>query len=174
MFNRFTRAAKEAVIETQRIALEQGSDRIDTEHLLLTLSQDGEVRFALETAGDVTALRLALEQEIRSQGLDGEALASLGIDLEEVSRRTDEVFGAGALSQAKRKRGHIPFTREAKKALELALREAVRLKDRSIGTRHLLLGLLRADCPARSTLTAQGFDLGVLRARLERPEAESA
>lgn len=33
----------------------------------------------------------------------------------------------------------------ANKALELALREAVALRDRRIGVEHLVLGLLRAD-----------------------------
>ena len=39
----------------------------------------------------------------------------------------------------------LPFTPEAKKALELSLREALRIKHSYIGTEHLLLGLLRRD-----------------------------
>src|SRR5690606_34310293 len=39
--------------------------------------------------------------------------------------------------------GHIPFTPRAKKVLELALREALRLKVNYIGTEHILLGLVR-------------------------------
>jgi hypothetical protein len=39
---------------------------------------------------------------------------------------------------------HLPFTSGAKKALELSLREALRLGDRYIGSdEHLLLGVLR-------------------------------
>lgn len=41
--------------------------------------------------------------------------------------------------------GHIPFTRGAKKTLELSLREAIARRERSIGAEHLLLGILRSD-----------------------------
>jgi ATP-dependent Clp protease ATP-binding subunit ClpA len=86
---------------------------------------------------------------------DAEALRVLGIDLDEVRRRTEEVFGEGALggaAPARRRRrkkacspsaGHIPFTPRAKKALELALREAKALRHDYIGTEHILLGLVR-------------------------------
>jgi ATP-dependent Clp protease ATP-binding subunit ClpA len=86
---------------------------------------------------------------------DAEALRVLGIDLDEVRRRTEEVFGEGALGgavPARRRRrkkacspsaGHIPFTPRAKKALELALREAKTLRHDYIGTEHILLGLVR-------------------------------
>jgi ATP-dependent Clp protease ATP-binding subunit ClpC len=43
------------------------------------------------------------------------------------------------------RKGHIPFSADSKKALELALREAIRLKHRHIGTEHILLALLRDD-----------------------------
>ena len=48
----------------------------------------------------------------------------------------------------RRRRGHIPFDRAAKKALELALREALRLQHNYIGTEHILLGMLHAGGPA--------------------------
>ena len=46
-------------------------------------------------------------------------------------------------SQQDPPRGHIPFTPRAKKTLELALREAIALGSTSIGTEHVLLGLIR-------------------------------
>ncbi|MCF6522897.1 Clp protease [Streptomyces sp. JJ36] len=102
---------------------------------------------------------------------DAAALRAFGIDLEEVRRHTDAAFEPGALDRAgddaaasgrrgrwlplgrgRRSRGgeaepagHIPFTPRAKKALELALREAVARKDRYIGVEHLVLALLRSD-----------------------------
>src|SRR5439155_17580516 len=39
--------------------------------------------------------------------------------------------------------GQIPFTPQAKKALELSLREALSLGHNYIGTEHILLGLVR-------------------------------
>jgi ATP-dependent Clp protease ATP-binding subunit ClpA len=88
---------------------------------------------------------------------DAEALRVIGIDLDEVRRRIEATFGAGALERtasARRRRrgrgracgpsvGHIPFTPRAKKVLELALREAKALRHDYIGTEHILLGLVR-------------------------------
>src|SRR6266498_4501003 len=94
---------------------------------------------------------------------EAEALESISIDLEAIRRRVEASFGAGALDRGvARRRGHLPFTREAKKTLELSLREALALRHDSIGTEHVLLGLTRAaDEPAA----------GVLRALQAPPEA---
>jgi ATP-dependent Clp protease ATP-binding subunit ClpA len=70
-------------------------------------------------------------------------------------------FGADAFDGAlpksgrrRRRRGHIPFTRSAKKVLELALREALAHKDNEIRCEHILLGILRSgDKPAVSLIT---------------------
>ncbi|MGQ0615769.1 MAG: Clp protease N-terminal domain-containing protein [Acidimicrobiia bacterium] len=83
----------------------------------------------------------------------------LGIDLDSVREVAESTFGPGALQhrQERRRRGlrtrarrgpgpvigHIPFSPRAKKALELALREALRLGHNYIGPEHLALGLLR-------------------------------
>ena len=40
---------------------------------------------------------------------------------------------------------HLPFAADAKKVLELSLREAIRSETRQIRTEHILLGLLRDD-----------------------------
>jgi hypothetical protein len=63
--------------------------------------------------------------------------------------------------------GHIPFTPRAKKVLELSLREALALKDRHIGTEHLLLGLIReGEGLAMLILTRLGAGPQLLRARV--------
>nr|WP_268873573.1 Clp protease N-terminal domain-containing protein [Streptacidiphilus neutrinimicus] len=93
--------------------------------------------------------------------------------------KVEAVFGVGALSGAggaagRRRRGsgsltggHLPFTPQAKKALELSLREALALKSREILPGHLLLGLLRVeDSPATRLVRAHGFDLAALSERV--------
>ena len=40
-------------------------------------------------------------------------------------------------------RAHLPFDRNARRVIELTVKEAKRLGDDAIGTEHLLLGLLR-------------------------------
>lgn len=173
MFERFSREARGAVIAAQQVAREAASRTVDTRHVLVALAAGvGPAATALRNAGvDVDRFTTALRSELTAAGLDPEALASLGIDLASVRERTDAVFGAGALDRAGHSPGHIPFTRDAKKALELALRETLRLKQKTIDGRHLLLGILRADCPGRDALTERGIDLDELRRALEDLDA---
>ena len=60
--------------------------------------------------------------------------------------------------------GHIPFTRRAKKVLELSLREALQLGHDYIGTEHILLGLIReGEGVGAQVLTRLGADLNSVR-----------
>jgi ATP-dependent Clp protease ATP-binding subunit ClpA len=61
--------------------------------------------------------------------------------------------------------GRIPFTQGAKKDMELAVRQALRLGHNYVGTEHILLGMLED-----SVGTAGGalIGLGVTRKRVER------
>jgi len=64
---------------------------------------------------------------------------------------------------------HLPFSPAAKKALELALREALRLGDGWIGPEHLTLGLIRSgDGAAAVLLDRLGVDLAAVRRDLEQ------
>ncbi|MFI2103828.1 Clp protease N-terminal domain-containing protein [Isoptericola sp. NPDC019693] len=180
MFERFTKDARAVVVDAQEVAVDLRTATIDTRHLVVALARREGTAAALRTTGldpaDVEArCRRAVEAD---DSLDGAALASVGVDLDEVRRRTDEVFGRGALERAgkpRRQRSHHPFTPDAKKSLELALREAVRLGDKSIGERHLMLGVLRADCPGgrvlQSALHDAGSDVAALRAAAQEPRA---
>ena len=79
-----------------------------------------------------------------SRGLDAGALATLGIDLDEVRRaRRARVRPRRAGPRPAQGPGARRSAPRAKKSLELALREAIALGDRSIGAEHVLLGLLR-------------------------------
>ncbi|QAY71807.1 hypothetical protein ET471_09105 [Xylanimonas protaetiae] len=180
MFERFTQDARLAVIEAQTVARETRSTQIDTRHLLAVLLEaDGPARSAVTGAGlDAGDVARRARATIASEDdLDGAALAALGIDLDAVREKADAVFGEGALDRASSagrtgRRGHLSFTQDAMKAIELALREAIRLKAKTIETRHLLLGILRADSPGGRILAAaaaeSGVDLPALRNALER------
>jgi ATP-dependent Clp protease ATP-binding subunit ClpA len=169
MFERFTKEARAAVVDAQRAARDTGSRSVDTRHLLAVLVESGPARRALRAAGsEVEAVTEKVRANLRTGGLDGAALAGLGIDLEAVRRQAEAVFGPDALERAGRAPGgHIPFTSDAKKALELALREAIRLKEKRIRAGHLLLGILRADSPGRALLLQAGVDTDALRTSLE-------
>jgi len=178
MFERFTEKARYAVVVAQEEARQRTADKIGTEHLLAAL-------FAVPDTPAVQVLaRLGVDgptvhaeiDRLRPAGrppLDAEALSTLGIDLDEVRRQVEEAFGPGALDRTRaalggkgpRRFGHIPFERAAKKALELALREAILLKHNWIGTEHLLLGLLHTETgAAHHILTGRGLSLAATRA----------
>jgi ATP-dependent Clp protease ATP-binding subunit ClpA len=170
MLERFTKDARSAVMDAQLVARAAHSDQIDSRHLLVALAEgDGPARTALTDGGvDVPGLAARTRTNIEAgDALDSAALAAVGIDLDEVTRRTEETFGEGALTRAGRilrgRRKHISFTADAKKSLELALREAVRLGSKEIHGGHLLLGLTRAESPARRILSDAGADVERVR-----------
>jgi ATP-dependent Clp protease ATP-binding subunit ClpA len=161
MFERFTDEAREVVRAAQTEATAADSAQIGTEHLLLGVLADPEApaarllaRLGLPAAdarADVGCLAGGPE-------LDAGALATLGIDLDEVRRRVEGAFGPGALARGP-SRARPRFGRDAKKSLELALREAIALGDRHIGAEHVLLGLLReGEGAAARILRARGID----------------
>lgn len=113
MFERFTERARQVVVLAQDEVREFKHNRIGTEHLLLGLLREEE-------------------------GLGAMTLAACGVTL-------DEARGIVGASEAMQNPpvGQIPFTESAKKALELALREALGMGHNYIGTEHVLLGLAR-------------------------------
>ena len=175
MFERFTKKSRRVLVLAQEEARLLGHPFLGSEHILLGLLhvEDG---MAAKVLGDLGVGDL---DEVRRQTIeaighpkagvappaDAEALAAIGIDIDEVRRRVEETFGAGALERTKRatwnafKKGP-PFTPRAKKVLEVSLREALSLRHDYIGTEHLLLGIVREDkCLAARILA----DLGATR-----------
>lgn len=170
MFERFTSSARECVASAQEEAAAFHHDHIGTEHLLIALAGDrgglgGQILRALDVGQE--ELRAALPSGTAPPGIDADALASIGIDLDEVRRRAEETFGPGALEAGRGRRpegGYVPFTPKSKKALELALRSAVELHDDFIGSEHLLLGIARVEEDTGAELLEQR---GITRGRLE-------
>jgi ATP-dependent Clp protease ATP-binding subunit ClpA len=161
MFERFSKSAREVVVRAQADAKSLGRERIDADVLLLGVA-GGESR-AANVLAEHGATHRALRERAASGGLDGKALAAIGIDLDEIRRRAEESFGPGALERGRRQRGgHVPFTPGAKKALELSLREAIAAGDREIGAEHVLLGVLR-EGGAEILLRSVGAEPAVLR-----------
>lgn len=168
MFERFTKGARAAVVAAQGEGRALGRERIGPEDLLLGVAvTPGRAADVLASHGSgADALRAA-----RRPPIDPGALASIGIDLDEIRRRAEASFGPGALERGRAgRRGHVPFTPEAKKALELALREALHLGDKEIGAEHVLLGLLREGGASR-LLKAAGADPAAVREALSPAES---
>jgi ATP-dependent Clp protease ATP-binding subunit ClpA len=124
VFERFTERARQVVILAQDEARGFKHNYIGTEHLLLGVLREGE-------------------------GVGARVLQSLDVGLEDVRAEVARVVGPGD----EVKTGQIPFTPRAKRALELALREALSLGHNHIGTEHVLLGLTRE---------SEGVAMGIL------------
>jgi ATP-dependent Clp protease ATP-binding subunit ClpC len=140
MFERFTDRARRVVVQAQQEARNLDHNYIGTEHILLGLVHEGN-------------------------GVAAKALESLGISLETVRQRVEEVIARGEYASS----GHIPFTPQAKKLLELSLRETRSLGHTYIGTEHILLALIRqGDSVAAQVLTGLGADLNAVREQVIR------
>src|SRR3954469_11894156 len=167
MFERFTKDARRVVADATTIA--QGATASETrpQHLFRALLGDESSIpvVVLEQCGaTVTELRDELDRR-RMRYVDGldeddaEALAAIGIDLDEVVRRLDDNLGGTS-----GRRGTPRMSRASKKVLELALREAIAMRHDYIGSEHLLLGLVREnDRVVHDTLAH--FDIAPARLR---------
>jgi ATP-dependent Clp protease ATP-binding subunit ClpC len=131
MFERFTERARGVLADAGNLARELKSPAIRRHHLLIAVldaSNEGSesVAAVLTDAGvDPGELRGTLVESLKASET---ALPDSG--------------------------GKVPFTAEAKKALELSLREALSLGHNYIGREHLLLGILRdAEGPLAEALS---------------------
>src|SRR5260370_17454904 len=81
-----------------------------------------------------------------TEPLDADALAVLGIDLDEVRRAAEAAFGTGALDRPARPRSGrtttARMTPEAKEAMACALRLVQSRHDRSLTPGHLLIPII--------------------------------
>jgi ATP-dependent Clp protease ATP-binding subunit ClpA len=158
MFERFTRQARVAVVLAQEVARELRIREIAPQHLLLGVLQAAGNDLSTVLSGygltsDVVRARLIEASPTTDDSCDedAEALRAIGIDLRAVRDNVAITFGPDVFDNAlprsgrrRRRRGHIPFTRTAKKCLELAVREALVHKDNEIACAHLMLGIMRS------------------------------
>lgn len=180
MFERFTSEARAAVVGAQDEARALRHPNIGTEHVVLgLLSHDGLGGRLLADYGmtaDATRAKLRHWDDSDRQ-LDPAALATLGIDLDAVRRAAEEQFGPGALAADAKPmpRGHLPFTKRAKKVLELAVREAAAVDAGEINSGHLLLGVLADEEGLGARLIcAAGIDVTQLRVEARRRASHRA
>jgi ATP-dependent Clp protease ATP-binding subunit ClpA len=184
MFERFTAPAREVVVRAQEEASTLGHPAIGSEHLLLALIDEraGASSALLREAGlDQERVRGEVAKLVASPfgPEDAEALRGVGVDLDAVRARITESFGPGALESVRPParrgllrrrtslRGHLPFSGPAKKSLELSLREATSRHDNSIGSEHVLLGVLRQGGGGVAVLTGLGVDIEALRSNAQ-------
>ncbi|MDQ2811701.1 MAG: hypothetical protein M3Z75_07425 [Actinomycetota bacterium] len=141
MFKRFTNQSRYAIVASQEEARSLDHDYIGPEHFLLGLLRE-------------------------DRGAAVHALTSAGITLQTARQDVEELAGRGERPPS----GHIPFTRAAKKCLELSLRDALELGHDYIGTGHLLLGVISEGGNVAVLVLSRrlGTDLGDFRTRVIR------
>ncbi len=115
---KLTQNSQAAVQAAQSLAVRNGQQEVDIEHLLLALLQEPEG----------LAPRLLRRLEVDVAGLGGE--------LEAIVARRPQVSGPGAEA------GKVFVTQRLQKALVRAEDEAKRLKDEYVSVEHLLLGVV--------------------------------
>ena len=144
VYGRYTDRARHVVVEAQKAATENKSDSIDTVHLVLGLLSEP----AALAAGAIIAQGVTLDA-VRSA-----AESRLPAPLDEAPNP-------------------VPFSASAKKALELTMREGLRLGHNYIGTEHLLLALLeQGEGAGYEVLTGLGVRKDVAEAKIVEVLAE--
>lgn len=190
MFERFTDEARVAVVRAKAQARRSAHGHVGCEHLLHAVAASdtpaGQVLRDLAVTPESVATATTDLHTCADMGIDGNALAHIGIDLDTVRERVEATFGPGALSRPlrpprRRRRwrrracntdrppsGRLPFTPRAKRCLEHALREAVARRDHHVGVEHLVLALasMREGLAPR-VLTRLGVAPAQLRAEIQ-------
>ncbi|GHF73107.1 ATP-dependent Clp protease ATP-binding subunit ClpA [Amycolatopsis bartoniae] len=174
MFERFTKDAREVVIEAQRDAAETGAQEVTPLHLLTAMlrTQESSATRLLARIGvppaDVAAEAGRVQRRGGISEADAEALGEFGIDVDRIVARIEEAHGPDALSgKGKSRPGkHIRFADASKKTLELCLKEVVRMGGKSLGAEHILLALAVQRGPAADVLARFDVDAARLRAAL--------
>jgi len=119
-----------------------GHEYVGTEHILLGLVREGE-------------------------GVAAAVLTNLNVDVEELEQMIEQRVTKGGAARVVGP--DLPYTRGAKKVLELAMAETRELDHSYVGSEHLLLGLLREGAGvAAEVLTDLGVTLEEARAETLR------
>ena len=157
-----------------------GHHYVGTEHVLLALVQDPQT-CAARALARVAVTREVVRRDIeriigtcidpRWPGIDADALATLGIDLDEVVRTVERSFGPGALERTRSGALNAPgggcrcVAPRLKKVLELAAAEA---GDGPMRSEHVLMSLATVeDCIAARILGDHGVSVAALREALQ-------
>ncbi|MDQ3985499.1 MAG: Clp protease N-terminal domain-containing protein [Actinomycetota bacterium] len=150
--------------EAGRLALAMGSTSINPEHLLLALAEARHTpasRLLADSGCNASLIRDTLERR------DAEALSEIGISLDDVVREIESRHGRAAWEHAS---SGLPsdFTclRETDNALRAADRAAMRLRNWTRTTEHLLLALIHQRGRAHALLLELEVDVASLEQRV--------
>jgi ATP-dependent Clp protease ATP-binding subunit ClpA len=183
MFERFTPAARDALINARQRAGQEHAGELCEEHLLAALLLAPTTARILRQLGLDGEGESGLFDEIRAArrrgGLntdDAAALADIGIDLELVVSRIESELGSGALGRPGRRnrpwpfRSRLPLSEGSTLTLKAALVQAMASGDRLLREEHLLLGLLTQRSAVADILRQRGVTTATVLGALDESE----
>jgi ATP-dependent Clp protease ATP-binding subunit ClpC len=136
MFEKYNEKARRALFFARYEASKLGSRVIESEHILLGILREGE-----ETVNEIFRRFQVKPEDIRRE-IEGER-----VFVERISSTAE-----------------LPLSEESKKILAYASHEAESMLHATVGSEHLLIGILRVDgCTAMRILAQQGFDVYTVR-----------
>src|SRR6185369_12987239 len=136
MFEKYNEKARRALFFARYEASKLGSRVIESEHILLGILREGE-----ETVGEILRRFQVKPEDIRRE-IEGER-----VFVERISSTAE-----------------LPLSEESKKILAYASHEAESMLHATVGSEHLLIGILRVEgCMAMRILTQHGFDVYTVR-----------
>lgn len=139
--------------------MEQGFSRFTPRARNVVVSAQNEARAA--SHAEITPEHLVLGLLAESAGLAAVAITGQGVTAEAVRRQVT----AKLPPPAEQLPALIPFSPSARKALELTLREALRLGHNYVGTEHVLLALLELE-GGDGVLSGLGLDKQLIEEQL--------
>jgi hypothetical protein len=135
-YERFTDRARRVVEHAQVAARLGGREHVGSEQLVLGLISE-------------------------SEGFAARAIQAQGASLDDLRAAAGGAIGGAESGESPAGAGEVlPFGADARKALQLSLREALHLGHNYVGTEHILLGVLRDEKAAGAMLLT---DAGVSR-----------
>jgi len=136
MFEKYNEKARRALFFARYEASKLGSRVIESEHILLGILREGE-----ETVTEIFRRFQVKPEEIRHE-IEGER-----VFVERISSTAE-----------------LPLSEESKKILAYASHEAESMLHQTVGSEHLLIGILRVDaCVAMRILVQHGLDVYSVR-----------
>ncbi len=136
MFEKYNEKARRALFFARYEASKLGSRVIESEHILLGILREGE-----ETVTEIFRRLQAKPEDVRRE-IEGERMF-----VERISSTAE-----------------LPLSEESKKILAYASHEADSMLHSTVGSEHLLIGILRVEgCLAMRILAQHGFDVYTVR-----------
>ena len=171
--SKFTEQALGVVSDAQDLARRRGDTEVTALHLLTVVHAEPEIAVILKAAGltDEMLRRAGGADEAGLPRGDGDALESLGVDVQDIQAAVDARLGEGTFKDAGQPRpggatslfqamrrsrdSGVGFADDAKTALQATQAHGIRLGAKDLGPELIALALLDSPNQAIRDLTAQ-------------------